>query len=95
MLLSFALLLSLAPLRPGQTPATQRPVEEADAPARKGDGGAQKKADDIADTDDIADAATRREAMLAELRALEAESKELLKPLDAASAKAEMKRARP
>ena len=87
-LLSFALLLSLAPLCAGQTPAPQRPSEKTDAPARKGDGDAQKKADASADTD--ADAAPRREALLAELRALDAESKELLKPLDAASAKAEI-----
>src|SRR5919205_228229 len=35
-------------------------------------------------------AALRRESLLADLRALEAESRELLKPLDAASARAEI-----
>jgi hypothetical protein len=91
-LLSFALLLSLSTLCAGQTPAPPRPAEKTDAPARKDtDSAAQKKADAADEADAGAEAdAQRREALLAELRALEAESKELLNPLDAASAKAEI-----
>ncbi|HEX8338247.1 MAG TPA: hypothetical protein VF621_16130 [Pyrinomonadaceae bacterium] len=75
-LLSLSLLLSLSPLCAArQTPTPkQTPAEEA-AP--------EQQADDAAAT-------ARREALLADLRALEADAKELLKPLDAASARAEI-----
>src|ERR1044071_1671472 len=72
-LLSFTLLLTLAPLCRAQT-AAKTPAPEQAAPE-------QAAADEF-------DA--RRESLLADLRALEAESKELLKPLDAASARAEI-----
>ncbi|HWS90602.1 MAG TPA: hypothetical protein VN282_26780 [Pyrinomonadaceae bacterium] len=69
-LLSFTLLLTLAPLGRAQMPAPGQAAPEQTA---------------------AADAlAARRASLLADLRALEAESKELLKPLDAASARAEI-----
>lgn len=78
-LLSFTflltLLLTLAPLCVAQT-AAKTPMPEPAAPEQQ---------QDAAD-----DGAVRRGALLAELRALEAESRELLKPLDAASARAEI-----
>ena len=73
-LLSFALLLSLSPTHAGQTPAPRKPDAARQETA--------EAADDLT--------AQRRQTLFAELRALEAESKELLKPLDAASAKAEI-----
>lgn len=74
-LLAFTLLLTLAPLCVAQTAAKAAAPEPA----------APEQQQDAAD-----DAAARRGALLAELRALEAESRELLKPLDAASARAEI-----
>ncbi|HEX8723535.1 MAG TPA: hypothetical protein VF736_23165 [Pyrinomonadaceae bacterium] len=78
-LLAFALLLCPASLRAGQSPAPQRPVEKP-APASQQD--AAESEPDAREP--------RRQALLADLRSLEAESKELLKPLDAASARAEI-----
>lgn len=75
-LLSLALLLSAAPLCAGQSPAPPKTAEKPEAAAQKDEAGAE--------------AAQRRETLLADLRALESESKELLKPLDAASARAEI-----
>ena len=72
-LLSFTLLLTLAPLGHAQT-AAKTPAPEQAAPEQTA-------------TDALAE---RRAALLADLRALEAESKELLKPLDAASARVEI-----
>lgn len=73
-LLSFTLLLTLLTPCAAQSAAKTSAPEEA-APEQAA----------------AADAlAARRGALLAELRALEAESKELLKPLDAASARAEV-----
>ena len=74
-LLSLTLLLSPAAPSAGQSPAPQRPAAEAEAKPPA--------------QEDTA-AAPAREALLAELRALGSESKELLKPLEAASAKAEI-----
>lgn len=84
-LLLFALLLSAAPPGAGQSPAPQSPPEKAAPAVQKDDAGAAQKSGD-----DEAEAARRRETLLADLRALESESKELLKPLDAASARAEV-----
>lgn len=84
-LLSLALLLAAAPLCAGQSPSPPKTAEKPEATAQKDAAGGAQNSDD-ADTE----AARRRETMLAELRALEAESKELLKPLDAASARAEI-----
>ena len=75
-LLFLALLLSATPHDFGQAAAPQPPAEKPEGVAQKDDAEAE--------------AAQRRETLLAELRALEAESKELLKPLDAASARAEI-----
>ncbi|HEX8502488.1 MAG TPA: hypothetical protein VF659_18040 [Pyrinomonadaceae bacterium] len=84
-LLFLALLLSAAPLRAGQSPAPQG------APAQKdGAGAAQQPGDAPRQETAEAEAEQRRGALVAELRALEAESKELLKPVDAASARAEI-----
>ncbi|MCA1617837.1 MAG: hypothetical protein LC795_00690 [Acidobacteria bacterium] len=83
-ILSLALLLPTAPpLRAGQSPAPQRPVEKLEEVAP------QKDAADAQDAAE-AEAAQRRETLLAELRALESESGELLKPTDAAAARAEV-----
>ena len=83
-ILSLALLLSTAPLlRAGQSPAPPKTAEKPEEVAP------QKDAAEARDAAE-AEAAQRRETLLAELRALESESKELLKPLDAASARAEV-----
>jgi hypothetical protein len=75
-LLTLALLLSAAPRGGGQAAPAPPPAEKPEVAARMDTAGA--------------DAAQRREALLASLRALESESKELLNPLDAASARAEI-----
>ena len=85
-LLCFALLLSAAHVRAAQSPAPRRPAEKNEAAAQKDDAAARQAA---SEADDDA-AAQRRSTLLAELRALEAESKELLQPLDSASARAEI-----
>ncbi len=83
-LLSLALLLSAAPPRAGQSPAPPKTADKPEAAAQEGEA-AVRRSDDAE-----AEAARRRETLLAELRALESESKELLKPIDAASARAEI-----
>jgi hypothetical protein len=75
-LLSFALLFSLAALCAGQT-ATPAAQPNADGESARRE-------------EEAAALAQQRAALLADLRALEAESKELLRPLEAASAKAEI-----
>ena len=103
-LLSFALLFSHAAPRAAQSPAPPRPAEkteaappqDAAAPAQPNDAGArpqpdepaQKEAEEAAQKEEAA--AQRRRELLAELRALESESRELLRPTDAASARAEI-----
>ena len=77
-LLSFTLLLTLSPPCRAQSDA-QKAAPEQDTPEQ---GKLEREAPDAF--------AGRRAALLADLRALEAESKELLKPIDAASAKAEV-----
>ncbi len=84
-LLSLALLFSAAQPCAGQSPAPPKTADKPGAAAQKDDAAAARKSDDA-----DAEAAQRRETLLADLRALEAESKELLKPLDAASARAEI-----
>src|SRR5687767_532695 len=94
-LLSLVLLLSTATRGAAQEPAAPRPAEKP--AAQKDDAAARSRSDDAAPPEaseeasaEDAEAAARRGALLAELRALEAESKELLKPVDSASAKAEI-----
>ena len=83
-LLSFALLLSPAPPGARQSPAAQTPAgKPAGAPAAQPDAPEEPRPEAAAREQ-------RRQALLAELRALESESKELLRPLDAASARAEI-----
>lgn len=84
-LLSLALLLSAAPLCAGQSAAPPKAAEKPEAAAQKDAAVAARKSDDAE-----AEATQRRETLLADLRALESESKELLKPVDAASARAEI-----
>jgi hypothetical protein len=74
-LLSFSLLLSLSPLCAARQTAAPPPQPKP----------AEEAAPEQADAN-----AERRAALLAEVRALGAESRELLKPLDAASARAEV-----
>ncbi|HJQ30815.1 MAG TPA: hypothetical protein VJ866_01475 [Pyrinomonadaceae bacterium] len=74
-LLTLALLLTLITLCAGQTPT---PAAQPDADA------------EAARQEEAAALAQRRAALLADLRALESESKELLRPLEAASARAEI-----
>src|SRR5690349_21177029 len=74
-LLTLALLLTLVTLCAAQTPA---PAAQPNA-----DGEAARQ-------EEAAALAQRRVTLLADLRALESESKELLRPLEAASARAEI-----
>jgi hypothetical protein len=79
-----------------QDGSTAAPKEPAGASQQKGDserpgaaGDAQQRAASAA-LQDAAEVARQKEALLADVRALEEVSKELLKPLDAAAAKAEI-----
>src|SRR5436190_1405451 len=104
--LPFVLLIALAPRCPAQSATPRQPTgigdnaaaqqQDTGASQRKGDaeqrgavGAAQQQAASAA-LQGAASAARQKEVLLADVRSLEVESKELLKPLDAAASKAEI-----
>jgi hypothetical protein len=86
--LSLALLLALAPRCPAQQ-AAGVPPQKVEA-GRPGAAGAAVQRAGSEASQEAESLAQQKAALLADVRALEGESRELLKPLDAAAAKAEV-----